>query len=1095
MNSTMRSWLLLGCLLIALLAGAGTAQAAAVIEVSGYHGPTVYQPGSNANVSFVVENNGDSSTAATPGDPLAITLELPAGVTTRVDGYDYPAWGEIGIIGQPWNCGASTETPGESSVTCTLTHSIGTHGGNLPPGQGKRFFIYVDVAPTVTGPLEVKATVSGAGIASVEEVEEIPVGAPVSDFGLEADSYEADAYDREGVPERRAGSRPFRAVVGLNFDTRNVDLGIKSGVTVNGGLRSLAVTLPRGFAGNPTAVAECTVAQLATGQGIGAACPIDSQIGTMDLSLQSLDGPSVGQSWSRSPLFNMVPPPGVLADFAFQVVGVPVHIRTSLDPTDYSVVTRVIGANETLRPFLSRATIWGVPGDPAHDPARWNSPYCAATGGYCDGFGASFEGEVKPFLNLPTQCGVADTTDLWRVDQWARPGEFLAPLSSPPAEVNGCDQLEFSPTVVTRPTTNVADAPTGLEFDLHIPQSEDPEGLATAHLRDAVVKLPNGMTVNPPSADGLSACSMAQVGIGADGVPNGNAVSCPDASKLGTVEAESPAVDHPMGGTVYLAEQNANPFGSLLAMYLVIEDPATGVLVKLPGKVDPDPNTGQLTATFRDNPQLPVEDIRLKFFEGPRAALKTPSTCGAHTTDATFTPWSAPEAASVEKSSSFELTRGPSGGECLPSGGSAPNNPAFSAGTIDPTAKAFSPFVLKLARADGSQQLAKIETTLPKGLVAKLAGTTYCSDAALSAAAGKSGKAEKSSASCPASSRVGSVNVGAGAGSTPLYVSGEAYLAGPYKGAPLSLAIVTPAVAGPFDLGTVVVRTALHVNPETAQVRAVSDELPTILQGIPLNIRSVALKMDRPQFILNPTSCNPMSVVGSALSVFNQSAALTNPFQVGECQKLGFKPKLHLRLSGKTTRSGHPKLKATLTMPPGNANIARAQVTLPKTQFLEQSHIRTICTRVQYAAKSCPKGAVYGYAKAWTPLLDQPLEGPVYLRSSSNKLPDLVADLNGQIEVDLVGRIDSPNAMIRNTFELVPDAPVSKFVLTMQGGKKSLLVNNTNLCKAKPRATVLFEAQNGKVFEDAPLAKADCGKKGRKGAKGKDGKKRGGGKR
>jgi hypothetical protein len=656
------------------------------------------------------------------------------------------------------------------------------------------------------------------------------------------------------------------------------------------------------------------------------------------------------------------------------------------------------------------------------------------------------------------------------------------PRFSPPVEATGCDQLEFDPKIDVKPTTNLADAPTGLEFEMRIPQNEDVNGLATAHLRDAVVKLPEGMTINPPSAEGLGACSMAQVGIGADAVPNGNPVSCPDASKLGTLEAESPAVDHPLKGEVFLAKQGDNPFGSLIALYLVIEDPETGLLVKLPGRVDPDPQTGQLTATFNNNPQLPVEGLRLKFFEGPHAALKTPSACGAHETTGTLTPWSAPEAPSAPVSSFFELTGGPSGGGCLPTGGAAPNTPSFEAGTLDPTAKAFTPFVLKLARADGTQPLVAVDTTLPRGLTARLAGTIYCPDAALAAAAGKAGKAEQAQPSCPASSHVGVVNVGAGAGSTPLNVQGQAYLAGPYKGAPLSMAIVTPAVAGPFDLGTVVVRTALYVDPVTTQVRAVSDEVPRILQGIPLNIRSIALRMDRPQFTLNPTSCNPMSVDGSALSAFGQSAPLSSPFQVGECGLLGFKPKLAIRFSGAPPRrGGYPKLTATLRMPAGGANIARAQVTMPKTEFLENAHIRTICTRVQYTAEACPPASVYGYAKAWSPLLDQPLEGPVYLRSSDNKLPDLVASLDGQIHVDLVGRITSSNARIRNTFDLVPDAPVSKFVLTMQGGKKGLLVNSTNLCKAKPRASLQFDAQNGKVADSSPLVKvAGCGKKKRK---------------
>jgi hypothetical protein len=400
---------------------------------------------------------------------------------------------------------------------------------------------------------------------------------------------------------------------------------------------------------------------------------------------------------------------------------------------------------------------------------------------------------------------------------------------------------------------------------------------------------------------------------------------------------------------------------------------------------------------------------------------------------------------------------------------------------VAPLAGAFTPFVLHLKREDGSQRFAAVDTELPPGLAAKLAGVPYCPNAALAAAAGKNGADEIASPSCPSASQVGSVDVGAGAGSQPLHVSGKAYLAGPYKGAPLSLAIVTPAVAGPYDLGTVVVRTALNVNPETAQVTAKSDPIPAILQGIPLDIRSVALRMDRPDFTLNPTSCEPMSVAGTALSTLGQAAPLSNRFQVGGCGDLGFKPKLSLHLFGRTRRGGDPKLKAVLTMPGSKqTNIARTTVALPHSEFLDQNHIKTVCTRVQYAAKACPEGSIYGFARAFSPLLDQPLQGPVYLRSSSHQLPDLVASLDGQIHIDLDGRIDSVNGGIRTTFEAVPDAPVSKFILTMQGGKKGLLQNSTNICVGQHLVTAKFAAHNGMLKTNHPALKPSCGKRARR---------------
>jgi hypothetical protein len=373
---------------------------------------------------------------------------------------------------------------------------------------------------------------------------------------------------------------------------------------------------------------------------------------------------------------------------------------------------------------------------------------------------------------------------------------------------------------------------------------------------------------------------------------------------------------------------------------------------------------------------------------------------------------------------------------------------------------------MRLRRDDGSQEFKNLTMTPPPGLLARLAGTAYCPDASLAAAATRPGADEAASPSCPANSEVGSVNVGAGAGPAPYYVNGRVYLAGPYRGAPLSLAIVTPATAGPYDLGTVVVRVALHVHPETTRITAVADPLPHILKGIPLDIRSIRLELGKPRFTVNPTSCNPATLVGQLTSTLGQPLSLSNPFQLGNCTNLAFRPKLSTQLIGKSRRGANPAFRALLTMPPGHANIARAAVTLPPSEFLDQAHIRTVCTRVQYAAAggggaACPPGSIYGYARAWSPLLDQPLQGPVFLRSSSNKLPDLVASLRGQIQVDLAGRIDSVKGRIRTSFEMVPDAPVSKFMLTMKGRGKGLLENSTNICRGDHYAIASFEGHNG----------------------------------
>ena len=919
-----------------------------------------------------------------------------------------------------------------------------------------------------------------------------------ADFGIQPGGFESSLLDPTGSVESisQAGAHPFSQTVRFAFNTKhNSYPGSPDGrfpgsgpeVDPDGEVKTTITELPAGLIGNPQAVPLCAQKDFPP-PGIGGVsrCPTETQVGLASPDLGVFTGSS--HFATDVPVFNLAPPKGVLARVGFidlTPVVIDITVRSS---GDYGLTATVNNLTEAVNIFGVTLSLWGVPADSGHDAKRFRKE--AFQPGKEDGSPLPSDQPRIPFLSNPTRCGL-DLPSFLHVDSWQNPGNFLSYETDASMHFTGCSQIDFDPSIEVHPSTTIADAPSGLDFNLHIPQNLDPDGLTTAHLRDAVVKLPEGMTINPPSADVLDSCSLEQVGISGGGVPNGNPASCPDASILGKAVVKTPSLDHPLPGTVYLAKQNENPFGSTFAMYVVLDDPETGLRIKLAGRIEPDPSTGQLTVSFKENPQQQVEDLTMSLFSGPHASLKTPEGCGKQITTATLTPWSAPEAGVVERQSAFDLTNGPDGGACRPAGSAAPKQFSFVGGTNDSTAKAFSPFTFKLGRPDGSQQLKAIDTTLPKGLIGKLAGISYCSDASLADAAGKSGRAEQASSSCPLSSRVGSVEVGAGAGATPLYVSGSAFLAGPYKGAPLSLAVVTPAVAGPFDLGTVVVRNALFIDPETAKVRAVSDPLPTILQGVPLNLRSIVLKMDRPSFTLNPTNCSPMSVLATATSVFDQSSPLSSSFQVDECGGLGFKPALALQLKGGTKRGEYPALTATLNARPGDANIAGTVVSLPHSEFLAQNHIKTICTRVQFAAGAgngaeCPAASIYGEATATTPLLDKPLSGPVYMRASNNPLPDLVAALHGQIDVDLVGRIDSKNEGIRTSFESVPDAPVTKFVLKMQGGKRGLLQNSRNLCNSTNKATVLIDAQNGKTADSTPvLVNSSCRKAARKGGKGK----------
>jgi len=536
---------------------------------------------------------------------------------------------------------------------------------------------------------------------------------------------------------------------------------------------------------------------------------------------------------------------------------------------------------------------------------------------------------------------------------------------------------------------------------------------------------------------------------------------------------------------MYLAAQGDNPFQSTFALYLVLQDTEErGVLIKIPGRIDVDPASGQITTSFSDTPQFPFDDLTLKFRSGPRAPLVNPPACGTHTIGVQVSSYAQP-ASPIDISNTYQVTEGPNGAACPASSGGRPFAPKFSAGTLNPVAGDYSRFLFRISREDHEQELSRVTALLPPGLVAKIAGIPFCPEAAIASISGAegAGKAELSSSACPAASQIGTLSAGLGAGPGPNYFDGKVYLAGPYKGAPLSLAVVAPGIAGPFDLGNVVVRAALRVDSETARVTAISDPFPTILQGVLLRVRDVRLQVDRPQTTVNPTNCERMAVEseiagvgGSLLSSADDSLFdASYPFQVGECGNLAFAPKLSFRLFGGTSRGAHPKLRAVLRMPRGGANIAKASVALPRSEFLDQSHIGTVCTRVQFAADACPAASVYGKVEAKTPLLDETLSGPIYLRSSNNTLPDLVgAFRGGRVDFNLVGRIDSVRGGIRNTFELVPDVPVSSAVFTFLGGRKGLLINSRDLCKRTYRVTAELTAQNGQLRTLTPALRNSC---------------------
>jgi hypothetical protein len=922
-----------------------------------------------------------------------------------------------------------------------------------------------------------------------------------AEFGLVPGTMSAAITNQDRTPDTRAGSHPFQVTVGVAFNRATNEAG---SVIADGNVKDLVAGLPPGLVGNPTVVPQCSSVDFNTPSSTnlynGASCPVDTQIGVATISLTS------GVPRLALPVYNLVPPYGAPAEFGFNPIGLGIElapsVRSGID-SDYGLNVKAEDVSQTVGILDSAVTIWGVPGDHGHDTLRGDclesSPPQSI--GSCP---LSEPESPKAFLTMPAACnGPLDTRVA--ADSWQSPGRRLPDgepdLSDPawktesvlslndegnPTGLDGCNQLSFTSEASSRPTTDSASSPTGLDFNLDItdPGLTDVKGTAQSEIRKASVTLPQGMTINPSAGAGLSGCTPTE--LAAETLKSLPGEGCPNSSKIGEVTIVTPLLDTPVPGSLYVAQQNDNPFNSLLALYIVAKDPATGILVKLAGKVQPNEETGQLTTTFDNLPQLPFSHFNLHFREGQRSPLITPPACGTYQVKALLTPWSNPEAVR-EDASAFSVTHGVEGGPC-PSGGVPPFNPQVSAGTLNNNAGAFSPFYVRMTRKDGEQEITHFSAQLPPGLTGTLAGVATCPDAAIAAAKLKSGSEEEEHPSCPAASEIGHTLVGAGVGSVLAYAPGRVYLSGPYHGSPISIAAITTAKVGPFDLGTVVVRSAFKIDPATAQVNvdsAGSDPIPHIIDGIPVHLRDIRVYVDRPEFTLNPTSCNPFAVVSTlmgsgadfASTADDSSAAVSDRFQAANCSSLGFKPKLALRLKGGTKRGGHPQLSAALTARPGDANISRAQVTLPHSEFLDQAHIKTVCTRVQFAANQCPAASVYGFARATTPLLDKPLEGPVYLRSSSNKLPDLVAALGGQITVDLDGRIDTGKGRgIRNTFEVVPDAPVSRFTLSMQGGKKGLLVNSENLCSsgAKTHATVDLTAQNGKVYDTTPAVGNSC---------------------
>jgi hypothetical protein len=605
------------------------------------------------------------------------------------------------------------------------------------------------------------------------------------------------------------------------------------------------------------------------------------------------------------------------------------------------------------------------------------------------------------------------------------------------------------------------------------------------------VALPDGFTINPSVGAGLGVCTPAQ--FAAETPTSAPGAGCPNQSKIGTLTVQSPLVieettsfEQEIKGSMYLAQPHNNPFNTLIAIYLLARAP-NGIFVKVAGKLVPDQATGQLVASFEGMPQLPYTNLKIHFREGQRAPLATAAACGTYTTAVELTPWqtvAAIQPAVTHQNFQFAISAGVGGGPC-PSPGAAPFHPGAENGSVNSNAGSYSPFYLHMTRGDTEQEITSYSALLPAGLTGKIAGIPYCSEADLQAAKANTGIGEQEHPSCPAASEIGHTVTGYGLGGVLTYAPGKLYLTGPYHGAPLSITAVDSALVGPFDLGVIIVRSAIKVNPISAQVSidsAASDPIPHIVGGIPLHLRDIRVYISRPQFTLNPTSCEPFSstsiLTGSSPPFANPkdiSASVTNPYHVSNCSSLGFQPKLALKLLGSTKHNAYPALQATLTERSGDANIASAAVALPHAEFLAQEHIVAACSPRQFADHICPKGSVYGHARAFTPLLSEPLEGPVYLVSGKHPIPDLVVALSGDgLEFNLDARVDQVRGGMRASFEVLPDAPASKFVLKLYGGKRGLLHNSTDVCTHPAAASVRFIGHNNSGYAPQVSLQNQC---------------------
>jgi hypothetical protein len=1032
----------------------------------------------------LVTNSGSASSEG----PVTITDELPVGLSLDPKGAS-----GVNTLGE-----ISSEPPA-ANFSCTLATCVYT--GVVIPDQTLELMFPVDVSPEAQGlsPVTNVVRISGGGADAASLSEATTVSEDPAGFGI------PPGAATTGLSTVQAGAHPdITSTYGFS--------SVNAADALAGQPKDLTYRLPPGFAADFAATPVCTNAEF-----VSLECPTDTQVGITTADTQTFESSSKGSYQNFiAPVYNVVPEAGVLATIGFEVAGnFFIEGQITLRPNDYGANVTFHNIDDALVSIVGGSlTVWGVPADPVHDPLRYEhgQGFFAALGT----FGHSDEGAATtPYFTNPTTCGGGLLHSEFQVDSWEEPGRYVTAQASD-GSMFGCDSLAFEPQIETQPSASTAETPTGLNVNLETPQHyENAYGEVSSHYDDVKVVLPEGMTLNPSAGAGLQACTEAEFAYEGETLEPEPGRGCPRESKLGTIHAQSPAISEKVEGALYLAKPYENKFDSLVAVYVVARIPARGVIVTAAGRVELNKETGQITTVFEESPQLPISDLVFTFHQGATSPLVTPPTCGTFNAQAILNPWSVP-LQEYPLTSQFEITSGVDSGPC-PSGGTPPFAPKVVSGSQDNDAGAYSPFYLRILREDGEQELTRFSTVFPPGITGKLAGIPLCPQADVEASRHVTGQEELEHPSCPAASEIGHTIVSAGVGTVLAQAPGKVYLAGAYHGAGLSVVSITAAKVGPFDLGTVVIQFTLRINPTTAQVEVdgeTSDPIPHIIDGIVVHVREIRAYINREQFIINPTNCNPLGVsdtitgAGANYAIPGDQVPVTvsSPFQTADCSSLAFKPVFKASTSAHTSRIDGASLHVTLNLPeeggPGKeANVARVKVSLPKQLPSPLKTLQKACTEKVFGEdpSNCPVSSKVGEVKVLTPILANPLTGPAYFVSHGGaKYPELIMVLSGEngIQVDVHGEtFISKQGITSATFSTVPDVPFSLFELTFPEREYPALTANGNLCKGSLVMPTEMVGQNGMVLDQSTkISVSGCPKAKNASHKKKRGKKKRGGK-